>query len=101
VLVDAPAGEHFTVMQAENHVTDPRLAYLRLHGRNERGYISGKSVAERFDYDYSADEVNGIATRVSELASQAQEVHVAFNNNRSHYAPKAAFKLKATIKAVT
>jgi uncharacterized protein YecE (DUF72 family) len=101
VLVDAPASEHFTVMQAENCVTDPRLTYLRLHGRNERGYVSGKSVAERFDYHYSADEIKGIATRVSELAAQAQEVHVAFNNNRSHYAPKAALQLKAVMPAIT
>ena len=64
VLVDAPESEHFTVMQSENLVTSPKLAYLRLHGRNERGYIAGKSVAERFNYDYSDYEIAGVATRV-------------------------------------
>ncbi len=101
VLVDAPESEHFTVMQTENNITDPRLAYLRLHGRNERGYIGGKSVAERFDYDYSGAEISGIAARLTELATQARDVHVAFNNNRSHYAPKAALRLKATMTAAT
>jgi len=97
VLVDAPESEHFTVMQMENNVTSAKLAYLRLHGRNERGYIAGRTVAERFDYDYSADEIAGIATRVHDIAEQAEEVHVAFNNNHSLYAPKAALLLKAAM----
>jgi len=97
VLVDAPESEHFTVMQMESIVTSARLAYLRLHGRNERGYIAGRSVAERFNYDYSDDEIAGIATRVSDLAEQTDEVHVAFNNNHSLYAPKAALRLKAAM----
>ena len=57
VLVHAPASEHFTAMPALDAVT----AYLRLHGRNEHGYMTGKSVAQRFDYDYSADELPQIA----------------------------------------
>jgi len=97
VLVDAPESEHFTVMQMESIVTSARLAYLRLHGRNERGYIAGRSVAERFNYDYSDDEIAEIAARVSHLAERAEEVHVAFNNNYSLYAPKAALRLKAAM----
>jgi uncharacterized protein YecE (DUF72 family) len=97
VLVDAPESEHFTVMQAENLVTSPKLAYLRLHGRNERGYIAGKSVAERFNYDYSDDEIAGVATRVRDLVAETEEVHVAFNNNYSLYAPKAALRLKVAM----
>lgn len=97
VLVDAPESEHFTVMQMVNAVTSPKLAYLRLHGRNERGYISGRSVAERFNYDYSPEEIDGIATRVRDLSEEADEVHVAFNNNHSLYAPKAALRLKVAM----
>jgi len=96
VLVDAPVSKHFTVMPSQDVVTAP-LAYLRLHGRNERGYVSGKSVAERFDYDYSADEIEEIKERVERLAAEAAEVHVAFNNNRSNYAPKAALSLKQAL----
>jgi len=51
VLVDAPESEHFTVMPGFDCVTDTRLGYFRLHGRNVEGYIKGRSVAERFDYD--------------------------------------------------
>ena len=97
VLVDAPQSEHFTVMQTENQITNSKLAYLRLHGRNERAYISGRSVAERFDYDYSDQEIAEVAERVRDLADDTEEVHVAFNNNHSLYAPKAALRLKAVL----
>ena len=41
VGVDAPRDEHFTIMPAVDAVTDERLAYLRAHGRNAEGYVSG------------------------------------------------------------
>jgi len=94
VSVDAPDSENFTVMPAIDVVTNPRVAYLRLHGRNERGYISGKSVAERFDYDYSEQELEDLHERVNRLEVQADEVHVVFNNNRSNYAPKNAARFR-------
>jgi uncharacterized protein YecE (DUF72 family) len=97
VLVDAPQSEHFTVMQTENEITNPKLAYLRLHGRNARAYISGRSVAERFNYDYSDQEIDEVAGRVRELDEDTDDVHVAFNNNHSLYAPKAALRLKAVL----
>jgi uncharacterized protein YecE (DUF72 family) len=56
-------------MQRENLVTGPKIAYLRLHGRNERGYIAGKCGAERFNYDYSDNEIAGVATRVRDLVA--------------------------------
>ena len=97
VLVDAPQSEHFTVMQSENQLTNLKLAYLRLHGRNARAYISGRSVAERFNYDYSDEEIAEVAGRVRELAEDTDEVHVAFNNNHSLYAPKAALGLRTAL----
>ena len=97
VLVDAPQSEHFTVMQTENQITNPKLAYLRLHGRNARAYISGRSVAERFNYDYSDEEIAEVAGRVRELADDNEDIHVAFNNNHSLYAPKAALRLKTVL----
>jgi uncharacterized protein YecE (DUF72 family) len=90
VLVDAPESEHFTVMPELNCVTSPRLGYFRFHGRNEEGYIRGRSVAERFDYDYSPAEVSELAERVRAVAREVRELHIAANNNRSNYAPKLA-----------
>ncbi|MEA3189337.1 MAG: hypothetical protein QOD99_3167 [Chthoniobacter sp.] len=94
VSVDAPRSENFNVMPAVDLVTNPSEAYLRLHGMNEQGYLKGKSVAERFDYDYSDDELAGLNERVGDLAREAQRVHVVFNNNRSDFAPKNATRFR-------
>jgi uncharacterized protein YecE (DUF72 family) len=93
VSVDAPESEHFTVMPGEDYVTNPALGYIRLHGRNARGYIRGRSVAERFDYDYSDSELEELTTRLRKLAAQVEELRVVANNNRSNYAPKLAERL--------
>ena len=41
VGVDAPQADHFTIMPPVDAVTDDRLAYLRAHGRNADGYLTG------------------------------------------------------------
>ena len=66
VLVDAPAEKHFTIMPPDlNEITNPELAYLRLHGRDARAYTTGKTVAARFNYDYSDDEIEEVAERAA------------------------------------
>jgi uncharacterized protein YecE (DUF72 family) len=90
VCVDVPDAEHLTIMPPLDAVTDPRLAYLRAHGRNAEGYIRGRSVAERFAWRYSDEELEEIRARVQELASEAAEVRLMFNNNRGSDAPVAA-----------
>jgi uncharacterized protein YecE (DUF72 family) len=50
-----------------------------------------------FDYDYSPAEITGITERIGALAANAGAVHVALNNNRSNYAPKAALAIKAAL----
>jgi uncharacterized protein YecE (DUF72 family) len=96
--VDAPAAEHFTIMPSDlNEITSPQFAYLRLHGRNAEGYLKGKTVAARFDYNYSAGEIDEIAKRTRRLAEAAPEVHVVFNNNNLDYAPRAAIRLRAAL----
>ena len=97
VLVDAPESEHFTVMPEFDCVTDQRLGYLRLHGRNAEGYIRGRSVAERFDYDYSPEEVKEIAQRLRKVDKEVERLHVIANNNRSNYAPKLAEALRQQV----
>jgi uncharacterized protein YecE (DUF72 family) len=94
VLVDAPDSEHFTVMPGLNCITNPALGYFRFHGRNEQGYIRGRSVAERFDYDYSPAEVIELADRARSVAEKVRELRLVANNNRSNYAPKLAQLLR-------
>jgi uncharacterized protein YecE (DUF72 family) len=98
VNVDAPASDHFMVMPSDiDEVTNADLAYLRLHGRNAKAYITGKTVAARFDYDYSENEIAEVAQRSRKLAKEAREVHVIFNNNNLDYAPRAALRLRKAL----
>jgi uncharacterized protein YecE (DUF72 family) len=95
VCVDAPQGSRSpTLMPDLDAVTRDDLAYLRAHGRNLEGYLRGRSVAERFGYDYTREELQEIAGRVERLAEEAQEVRVMFNNNRGAGAPQAAEQMR-------
>jgi uncharacterized protein YecE (DUF72 family) len=101
VNVDAPPSDHFTVMPSDvDEVTDPKAAYLRLHGRNAKAYITGKTVAARFDYDYSDKEITEVADRSRKLAQEARELHVIFNNNNLDYAPRAALRLRKALDQI-
>ena len=98
VNVDAPVSDHFMVMPSEiDEVTNAQVAYLRLHGRNAKAYITGKTVAARFDYDYSENEIAEVAQRSRKLANEARELHVIFNNNNLDYAPRAALRLRKAL----
>ncbi|HEY1457014.1 MAG TPA: DUF72 domain-containing protein [Solirubrobacteraceae bacterium] len=97
VCVDAPRAEHATIMPSElNVVSCARLGYLRAHGRNTDGYLHGKSVAERFAYRYSDQELQGMIERVRSLAAglQSGDVRVMLNNNRGRDAPDAARRMR-------
>jgi len=98
VNVDAPASDHFTVMPSDvDEVTNSKIAYLRLHGRNAKAYITGKTVAARFDYDYSDQEIAEVVKRSRKLTEEARELHVIFNNNNLDYAPRAALRLRKAL----
>jgi uncharacterized protein YecE (DUF72 family) len=98
VNVDAPASDHFTVMRSDvDEVTNSNVAYLRLHGRNAKAYVTGKTVAARFDYDYNEEEISEVAERSGKLAREAKDVHVIFNNNNLDYAPRAALCLRKAL----
>ncbi len=98
VNVDAPAADHFTVMRSDvDEVTNPDVAYLRLHGRDAKAYVTGKTVAARFDYDYNEKEIEEVAKRSKKFASDARDVHVIFNNNNLDYAPRAALRLRKAL----
>ena len=97
VTVDAPPADNFQIMPPLDAVTNPSVAYLRAHGRNTKGYLTGRSVAERFAWQYTDEELEEIARRARALAESAGEVHVAFNNNRGDDAPAAAQRFRALL----
>jgi uncharacterized protein YecE (DUF72 family) len=98
VNVDTPESDHFTVMPPDvDEVTNPKAAYLRLHGRNAKAYVTGKTVAARFDYNYDDKEIAEVAKRSKKLAEEARKLHVIFNNNNLDYAPHAALRLRKAL----
>ena len=97
VCVDAPPGEHVPIMPSIDAVTRDDLAYVRIHGRNTDGYMTGKTVAERFGWRYDDRELEEIGERTLGLAESAGDVHVMFNNNRDDDAPTAALRFRALL----
>lgn len=97
VCVDAPEGKHVTMMPGVDAVTRDGLAYFRLHGRNADGYVSGKTVAERFGWIYSDEELHELAGRIRGLAAQGADTRVMFNNNRSSDAPSSARRMREIV----
>ena len=93
VAVDMPRIKGSTLMPPVDEVTDPRLAYLRLHGRNPH-YLEAATAAEGHTYEYSPAELKSLAKRIRQLAEQAEDVHVIANNHAKDFAPKTALALK-------
>ncbi|HEX8098641.1 MAG TPA: DUF72 domain-containing protein [Actinomycetota bacterium] len=70
------------------------LAMVRFHGRKtETWEKKTKTAAERFDYEYSQEELEEWAPRIGELGTQARETHVVMNNCYRNYAVKNARQL--------
>jgi uncharacterized protein YecE (DUF72 family) len=93
VAVDMPRIAGSELMPPIDEVTDSRLAYLRLHGRNPK-WAPGLSAAEKHSYAYTDQDLDEIVKRVRSLADRAEEVHVLANNHARDFAPRTALALK-------
>ena len=85
VMVDEPQGFKSSV-PPEVAVTSSDLALVRFHGRNAATW-EAKNItpAERFRYLYSRDELAEWVPKIREVASEAKEVHLMFNNCYANY----------------
>lgn len=94
IVVDEPQGFKNSVPLVPA-VTAPRLAYLRLHGRNRATWDRKDlaSSADRFNYDYSEGELRDFVPVVRQLAERAARVHVMFNNNYQDQSQRNARQL--------
>lgn len=77
-------------------VTNPHLALLRLHGRNQEGWRHpGKEWRNRRTlYRYSDDELRWFADQVQQLAGQVDETCIVFNNNSAKDAAPNALRMQ-------
>ena len=80
-------------------VTCPDLFYVRFHGRNARGWRSGKMDLQ-FDYDYADDELEQwIEARIAPMAARARAGILFFNNHVRGQAPENALRLMERLEA--
>jgi len=98
VCVDAPRIDVPSAMPPIVEVTCPELAYLRLHGRNAATWQGSRTVAERFDWQYSDEELGEWLDPVLDMAGRAQEVAVVFNNNHGDFALRSAARFGEMVR---
>lgn len=91
VVVDEPQGVG-NFAHGVWAVTNPPLAIVRLHGRNEETWSAkGLSASsERFNYEYDHDELRDLAQRIRQLAEEAFELQVLLNVNFEDQGIRAA-----------
>jgi len=81
-------------VRLEDHVTAP-LAYLRLHGRNADAWFDPEAGRDaKYDYHYSAPELDGLEARARGLAEGAGEMAIVANNHFRGQAVATALALK-------
>jgi uncharacterized protein YecE (DUF72 family) len=74
-------------------VTNPDFFYVRMHGRNTKGWGKGSKQVQ-FDYNYSEKELlEWTLEKILPMAEQAQEGAVVFNNHVRAQAPANALAL--------
>ena len=99
VIVDAPPGTRSS-LPATPIVTSNRLAVVRLHGRREETWEERNEItSERYRYLYDDAELGEWVQPVLDVAADAAETHVIFNNCYGNYAPTNAIEFSALLDA--
>ncbi|HEY2376648.1 MAG TPA: DUF72 domain-containing protein [Gemmatimonadaceae bacterium] len=97
IIVDEPQGFASSV-PPDLAVTSSRLAVVRLHGRRgETWEKRGTTVLERFRYLYNEEELGGWVPKIVEIAGEAEQVHVVFNNCYGNYGTTNAMEMAGMV----
>ncbi|GAJ26567.1 hypothetical protein JCM15457_1502 [Liquorilactobacillus sucicola DSM 21376 = JCM 15457] len=77
-------------------VTTPELLLLRLHGRNQQGWLNSDKDwrKKRTLYNYNTEELTFFKQKIEDLQKSVKEVCVIFNNNSGGDAAPNALELK-------
>lgn len=57
-----------------------RIGYVRFHGRNAAKWWEHEEASERYDYEYSREELSEWVPKIRELADQTQLTFIFMNN---------------------
>ena len=74
-----------------------KIAYFRLHGRNERWFSHPES---RYDYLYSRDELRSLSTDFTQAHQDGLETYVFFNNCHAGAAARNAAMIRELLGQV-
>ena len=90
-VVDGPQGVG-NYAHAVWEVTNPKLAVVRLHGRNAESWnMKGlRASSERFNYEYTEAEFDELSAAIDGLAARALEVVALLNVNHEDQGVRAA-----------
>lgn len=78
--------------------TDPRLSYVRLHGRNYKSWFKENAGRdERYNYLYTNDELGEWVDRIKQLGKKSDKVVVITNNHYRGQALANALQIKNMI----
>jgi uncharacterized protein YecE (DUF72 family) len=76
-------------------VTDPRFAYVRLHGRNYSDWFrEGAGRDDRYNYLYAKNELEEWVDRIKELGRSTDRIYVITNNHYRGQALANALQIK-------
>ena len=84
VQIDEPKFR-FSIRQSFQ-ANNPGIFYMRLHGRNAANWWTHEASEDRYDYLYSAGELQPVQEVVEEAARSTRKAYVYMNN---HFAAKA------------
>jgi uncharacterized protein YecE (DUF72 family) len=74
------------------------IAYVRFHGRNAAKWWKHDEAWERYDYAYSAEELQDWVPKIEELDAQAQETYIFANNHWQGQAVDTARQLRMLLE---
>jgi len=98
VCVDEPQGFNSSVPPVVEVTSD--ISVVRFHGRNENNWNrKGITVAERFKYLYSDEELLEWLPRLARVASEVKQLHILFNNCYADYGIKNARDMDRLIRS--
>ena len=96
VVVDGP--DLPDLFPAPALVTNPDLFYVRFHGRNLKGWRSGK-MQHQFNYSYSDEELHEwIEAKIESMSTRARRGIIFFNNHVRAQAPDNALRMMDLLK---
>jgi uncharacterized protein YecE (DUF72 family) len=96
-VVDEPQLEH---LMPPTLLVTSEDAYVRLHGRNAANWW-GSAGGDRYDYDYSPDELKDWLRKIQDLAQQARRTYLFFNNCHAGQAARNAKLMQEMLRQQT